>query len=230
MPVSDLFGVGGHEAARRAGAWTPPFQARVLLAAPADRRVHFEIDILAKRTAGQLARHPGFRAIQAIPGVGPVLAAVFVAEIGDVTRFARPAAAVLLGRHDPPPPRVRHQGPPWPDHQAGQPPGPLGRGRGRATPLRRRDRRHPGPARPNAAAPTSPRSPPPASCSPWSTTGCATDTSVAWPDQREHVPAQPGRAVAAGLTPTPVARSTSLIDPAWLRPYHSMPPPPAAKG
>jgi transposase len=50
----------------------------------------FEIDILAKRTAGQLARHPGFTAVQTIPGVGPVLGAVFVAEIGDVTRFPRP--------------------------------------------------------------------------------------------------------------------------------------------
>ncbi|KAF0965105.1 hypothetical protein MLGJGCBP_01729 [Rhodococcus sp. T7] len=34
--------------------------------------------------------HPGYRAIQALPGVGPTLAAVFVAEIGDVHRFADP--------------------------------------------------------------------------------------------------------------------------------------------
>lgn len=32
----------------------------------------------------------GYKAIQAIPGVGPVLAAVLVAEIGDVGRFPRP--------------------------------------------------------------------------------------------------------------------------------------------
>ena len=32
----------------------------------------------------------GYWAIQAIPGVGPVLAAIFVAEIGDVSRFAHP--------------------------------------------------------------------------------------------------------------------------------------------
>jgi transposase len=31
-----------------------------------------------------------YQAVQAIGGVGPVLAAVFVAEIGDVYRFARP--------------------------------------------------------------------------------------------------------------------------------------------
>ncbi len=35
--------------------------------------------------------HPGFHAVQDIPGVGPVLAAIFVAEIGDVARFAGPA-------------------------------------------------------------------------------------------------------------------------------------------
>ena len=38
----------------------------------------------------QLADHRGYRAIQAINGVGPVLGAVFVAEIGDVSRFPSP--------------------------------------------------------------------------------------------------------------------------------------------
>ncbi|MGS2615475.1 transposase [Micromonospora sp. LZ34] len=42
----------------------------------------FEIDVFAR-----LARDPGYRAVQAIPGIGPILGAVFVAEIGDVTRF-----------------------------------------------------------------------------------------------------------------------------------------------
>ena len=36
-------------------------------------------------------RSSGFRAVQKVPGVGPILAAIFVAEIGDVTRFASPA-------------------------------------------------------------------------------------------------------------------------------------------
>jgi transposase len=39
----------------------------------------------------RLTRDPGYRAIQAIPGIGPVLGAVFVAEIGDVTRFPGPS-------------------------------------------------------------------------------------------------------------------------------------------
>jgi transposase len=38
----------------------------------------------------RLKGHPGDEAVQALRGVGPVLAAVFVAEIGDVTRFDNP--------------------------------------------------------------------------------------------------------------------------------------------
>jgi transposase len=50
----------------------------------------FEIDIVTRLTTANLAHHPGFRAIQAIDGVGPVLATVFIAEIGGVTRFPGP--------------------------------------------------------------------------------------------------------------------------------------------
>src|SRR3981081_4758910 len=39
----------------------------------------------------RLDSHCGYQAIQQVPGVGPVLAAVFVAEIGDIHRFAGPA-------------------------------------------------------------------------------------------------------------------------------------------
>ena len=38
----------------------------------------------------RLRGHPGYEAVQALRGVGPVLAAVFVAEIGDVSRFDNP--------------------------------------------------------------------------------------------------------------------------------------------
>jgi transposase len=37
-----------------------------------------------------LAGHGGYRAIQALPGIGPVLAAVIAAEIGDISRFPGP--------------------------------------------------------------------------------------------------------------------------------------------
>jgi transposase len=62
-----------------------------------------EVAMLDGLIARRLAAHPGYRAIQAIPGVGPVLAAVFVAEVGDVARFGRPQQLVswagLTPRH-----------------------------------------------------------------------------------------------------------------------------------
>ena len=50
----------------------------------------FEIDLFAGIVRGRLARDPGYIAVQQIPGIGPVLGAVFVAEVGDVTRFTPP--------------------------------------------------------------------------------------------------------------------------------------------
>src|SRR5207247_9444108 len=38
----------------------------------------------------RLKHHPDYRNLQQIRGIGPVLAAVPVAEIGDITRFAGP--------------------------------------------------------------------------------------------------------------------------------------------
>jgi Transposase IS116/IS110/IS902 family len=46
------------------------------------------ITLLGREISTALAGDVGYLAIQAIPGVGPVLAAVFVAEIGDIHRFA----------------------------------------------------------------------------------------------------------------------------------------------
>src|SRR6266540_2383083 len=89
VPMSDLFGVGGTTLLDQL-ALDAPFHARVLSLRRLIDAFTFEIDIVAERTCGQLARHPGFQAVQTIPGVGPVLGAVFLAEIGDVTRFCRP--------------------------------------------------------------------------------------------------------------------------------------------
>ena len=51
----------------------------------------------------QLDGHRGYAAIQELPGIGPVLDAVIIAEIGDVRRLARPAKlcswAGLTPRH-----------------------------------------------------------------------------------------------------------------------------------
>ena len=89
LPMSDIFGVDGRKAIGELSL-DPPFHARVLSLLRLIDAYTFEIDVVTKRVTGQLARHGGFKAIQAIPGVGPVLAAVFVAEIGDVTRFPGP--------------------------------------------------------------------------------------------------------------------------------------------
>jgi transposase len=87
--VSDLFGVGGRELLALApldGA----FRGRVDSLCRLVDAVDFEIDAVTRPVRSRLAGHRGFAAIQAIPGVGPILAAIFVAEIGDVDRFTRP--------------------------------------------------------------------------------------------------------------------------------------------
>jgi transposase len=45
---------------------------------------------LERDISAHLRRHRGYRAVQAINGVGPTIAAVIVAEVGDVTRFPTP--------------------------------------------------------------------------------------------------------------------------------------------
>ncbi len=89
VAVSDLFGVGGSRLLDELRL-DAPYNARVASLRRLIDAFTFEIDIVAKRTSAQLKTHPGYQAIQAIRGVGPVLAAIFVAEIGDVTRFPRP--------------------------------------------------------------------------------------------------------------------------------------------
>ena len=46
-----------------------------------------ELALVDRETRRRLKDHEGYRAIQAIHGVGPVMASIFVAEIGDITRF-----------------------------------------------------------------------------------------------------------------------------------------------
>lgn len=88
VPVSDLFGVGGLRLLDGL-ALDGPFHGRVSSLRRLVEAFDFEIGLWTKTLATQLRGHRGYTAIQAIPGVGPVLAAVFVAEIGQVTRFER---------------------------------------------------------------------------------------------------------------------------------------------
>jgi transposase len=62
-----------------------------------------EIDALDVELDRRLKNHPGYRNLLRVKGIAPVLAAVFVVEIGDVSRFATPAQlacwAGLTPRH-----------------------------------------------------------------------------------------------------------------------------------
>jgi hypothetical protein len=86
VPMSDLFGVAGGrllDEFRLGRAYGPRVASLRTLLVAYDQ----EITMLGREIASALAGDVGYLAIQAIPGVGPVLAAVFVAEIGDVHRF-----------------------------------------------------------------------------------------------------------------------------------------------
>ena len=62
-----------------------------------------EISMLDTVIADLLGHYPPYRAVQQLPGIGPVLAAVIIAEIGDISRFPGPAPlcswAGLTPRH-----------------------------------------------------------------------------------------------------------------------------------
>lgn len=49
-----------------------------------------ELDIFDRSIHHQLKDDPGYNAIQKIDGIGKIIGAIFVAEIGDVTRFGSP--------------------------------------------------------------------------------------------------------------------------------------------
>jgi transposase len=90
MSLNDLFGVAGNEVLDRlveGGGLPDPYTARVRSLRRLIEDLDFEIDLFAGIVRGRLARDPGYVAVQQIPGIGPILGAVFVAEVGDVTRF-----------------------------------------------------------------------------------------------------------------------------------------------
>ncbi|MBJ8348240.1 transposase [Antrihabitans sp. YC2-6] len=89
VPITDPYGVEG-----------PLLPDRVNLAAPCKERIgslrrfveafDAEIDLFTRLAQYRLARERGYTAIEQIPGIGPVREQCFVAEIGDVHRFAGP--------------------------------------------------------------------------------------------------------------------------------------------
>lgn len=86
IPVTDLFGVAGQRLLAQApldGA----YRARVNSICRVIDALGFEVDLAGQLLTGRLAGDRGYLAVQQLPGVGPTLAAIFVAEIGDVHRF-----------------------------------------------------------------------------------------------------------------------------------------------
>jgi transposase len=88
--MSDLFGLEGTALLDRLEL-PAPYAARITSLRRVMDSLDFEIGVFAGLVRARLARDPGYTAVQTIPGIGPTLAAVFVAEIGDVHRFTGPA-------------------------------------------------------------------------------------------------------------------------------------------
>jgi transposase len=98
----DMFGPGGNvqlDALELEPAYTNRIESLRDLIERYDR----EVALFERLIHQQLRGHTGYQAIQALTGVGRTIAGIFVAEIGDVTRFRSAAAlcswAGLTPRH-----------------------------------------------------------------------------------------------------------------------------------
>lgn len=100
--MNDLFGVAGNDLLDRLDLGDS-YRLRVDSLRRFIGGLDREVDDFDRHIHGTLKGDPGYEAIRQIPGVGQILAAVFVAEIGDITRFHRPeqlsAWAGLTPRH-----------------------------------------------------------------------------------------------------------------------------------
>jgi transposase len=104
VPVTctDIFGVWGN-------TWLDdlrlpqPYAGKVTSLRTLIGELSTEIAVLDVVIADLLEHHDGYHALQVLPGIGPVLAAVICAEIGDIRRFSCPAKlccwAGLTPRH-----------------------------------------------------------------------------------------------------------------------------------
>jgi transposase len=104
VPVtcSDIFGVAGSAWLDQLGL-PQPYAGKITSLRQLTTELTPEITMLSEVIADLLAGDRGDQVIQQLPGIGPVLAAVIIAEIGDVTRFASAARlcswAGLTPRH-----------------------------------------------------------------------------------------------------------------------------------
>jgi transposase len=86
VTASDIF--GGGELWLNTLALPQPYAGKVASLRMLAGQLSDEVTVLDTVIASLLDQHDGYHAIQALPGIGPVLGAVIVAEIGDVRRFA----------------------------------------------------------------------------------------------------------------------------------------------
>lgn len=89
VPMSDLFGRSGCRLLDECQLGDA-YRLRVESLREIAARIEKEIGFFQAVIEGDLAGHSGYHAIQAIAGIGPVLGAIFCAEVGDVTRFSSP--------------------------------------------------------------------------------------------------------------------------------------------
>jgi transposase len=84
--LDDMFGPGGQRLLDKMpfdGVYAIPVESLRDLLEIYDR----ELVMIERETRRRFKGHPGYTAVQAICGVGRVMASIFVAEIGDTTRF-----------------------------------------------------------------------------------------------------------------------------------------------
>jgi transposase len=99
VSVSDLFGLAGSRLLTEL-VLPPAYQHRLDSLRRLIEAFDTEIDAVSKITRARLRADPGYAAVQTIPGVGPVLGSVFVAEIGDEHPLPKPHPADQLGGLD----------------------------------------------------------------------------------------------------------------------------------
>lgn len=102
VPTANLFGAKGLQFLASAGLGTA-YRRRVSSLLELIEHFDAEVADFERLVAQALDEQPAYRAAREVPGVGPVLAGIFVAEIGDVSRFAGPGQlcswAGLTPRH-----------------------------------------------------------------------------------------------------------------------------------
>jgi transposase len=89
VPMTDLFGVAGLELLEHV-ALGGGFAIRVESLRDLIELLDREVAMLDREIHRRLHNDPRFAVLQLLPGIGPVLAAILVTEIGDISRFSSP--------------------------------------------------------------------------------------------------------------------------------------------